>query len=142
MNQNTEFLNYIYENSQMGIDTISHLTNIVDDPEFNDQLTTQLKEYQSINNDAVKKLHASGNIPKGPGKAAEISAYMSIGMKTLADNSPEHISEMMIDGSTKGVVEVTKNLKKFPDADNETVSLATKLLKTEQSNIEQLKNFL
>lgn len=142
MNQNTEFLNYIYENSQMGIDTVSQLSGIVDDPELSRQLSSQLKEYQSINNDAVKQLHASGNVVRGLSKAAEISTYMTIGMKTLANKSPEHISEMMMEGSTKGVVDVTKKLKKYPDADSGTISLANKLLKTEQHNLEELKHFL
>lgn len=142
MNQNTEFLNYIYQNSQMGIDTINQLTNIVEDPDFSEQLSDQLLEYQSINTDAVRKLQESGAAAKGLNKATELSAYMSIGIKTLADKSPEHISEMMIEGSTRGVMEVTKNLKKYEDADNSTISLANKLLKTEQHNIEQLKQYL
>jgi len=142
MSQNTEFLNYIYQNSQMGIDTINQLNDIVEDPDFSHQLSNQLGEYQQINSEAISSLHSTGEEEQNIGKVAELSTYMSIGLKTMANRSPEHISEMMIEGSTKGVKEVTTKLKKYTEADDSTISLGQRLLKTEQNNIETLKHYL
>lgn len=142
MSQNTEFLNYIYQNSQMGIDTINQLNGIVKDQEFSHHLSNQLQEYQNINSEAISRLHENGEHEQDIGKVAELSAYMSIGLKTIKDRSPEHISEMMIDGSTKGVVDVTRNLKKYTDAEEATIALGNRLLKTEQNNINDLKSYL
>ena len=72
----------------------------------------------------------------------KISVYMSISMKTLMDKTPCHISEMLIQGSTMGIIEATKNLQIYKGADKGILDLADKLLKTEQNNIEQLKPFL
>lgn len=142
MSQNTEFLNYIYQNSQMGIDTINQLNDIVEDPDFSRQLSTQLEEYQQINNEAISNLHNTGEEEQSLGKLSELSTYMSIGLKTMTNRSPQHISEMMINGSTKGVKEVTTNLKKYTEADDTTITLGQRLLKTEQNNIETLKHYL
>lgn len=142
MNQNAEFLNYIYQNSQMGVNTIKQLIKEVDDPAFKKMLSSQLGEYQLINDEATNQLHKNGQVEKGIPKIAEISTYLTIVMKTLTIRSPEHISEMLIQGSTMGIIDVSKNLKKYPEAAEETKVLANKLLKTEQSNIDQLKNFL
>jgi len=142
MSQNTEFLNYIYQNSQMGIDTINQLNDIVEDPDFSHQLSNQLEEYQQINSEAISSLHSTGEEEQSIGKVAELSTYMGIGLKTMANRSPEHISEMMIEGSTKGVKEVTTKLKKYTEADDSTISLGQRLLKTEQNNIETLKHYL
>lgn len=142
MDQNTEFLNYIYQNSEMGINTIKQLTKVVEDPSFNTQLKSQLNEYQSINESAANSLHKDGSSEKSISKMLEVSAYLSIGRKTLLNHSTEHIAEMMIQGSTMGIIDVSKNLKKYPDAAEETRLLANKLLKTEQSNVDQLRNFL
>lgn len=142
MNQNTEFLNYIYQNAQMGIDAVKQLSEKTDDPAFGNQLRSQLQEYQSITDAAVSQLHQSGHTEKDLPKMAEIGVYMSIEMKSLTNHSPQHISEMMIQGSNKGIIEITKNMKKYPDAALEIKQLADKLLKIEQSNIESLKSFL
>ena len=46
MNGNAELLNFIYQNSQMGVDTIKQLMGIVEDAEFKKHLESQLNEYQ------------------------------------------------------------------------------------------------
>ncbi len=142
IDQNTEFLNYIYQNSQMGITTTEQLSSKTEDINFKNQLNSQLKEYQSINHEAAEQLHNSSQIEKGIPKTQEVATYMSITMKTLTDHSPSHISEMMMQGSIMGIIDVTKNLKKYASAANEVKSLASKLLQTEESNIESLKSFL
>ncbi len=142
MDKNTELLNYIYQNSQMGIKTLNQLIEIVEDNNFKNQLQTQLNEYTSINSVALQKLKELGHEEKGIGNMAKISAYMSISIKTLIDKSPCHISEMLIQGSTMGIIDATKNIQKYNDADNQILQIADKLLKTEQNNIEQLKHYL
>ncbi len=60
MNGNAELLNFVYQNSQMGVNTISQLMGIVDDKEFEKQLTAQYNEYLGINNAAKNALNSSG----------------------------------------------------------------------------------
>ncbi len=126
----------------MGITTIELLTSKTKDINFLNQLNTQLNEYQSINNEAANQLHGINQNEKGIPKMQEAGAYMSITMKTLTDHSPSHISEMMMQGSMMGVIDVTKNLKKYPNASEEAKTLANRLLTTEENNIQNLKNYL
>ncbi len=49
MNQNAELLNFIYQNSQMGIEALEKLVSITMDREFNTCLQSQLNEYKLIN---------------------------------------------------------------------------------------------
>lgn len=51
------------------------------------------------------------------------------------NKSPSHISEMMIRGSTMGIVDITKKIKEYDDADKVILNLANDLLKFEQRNI-------
>jgi hypothetical protein len=142
MNGNVELLNYIYQNSQMGLDTIKQILEIANDEGFKKQLQSQVNEYRSINDLAKGLLQQNGCEEKGISKLAEISTYMSISMHTLTDKTPSHISEMLIQGSTMGITDATKNIKKYKDANKDILDLADKLLKFEQNNIEQLKKFL
>lgn len=142
MDHNTEFLNYIYQNSQMGITTIEQLTSKVEDRPFSRQLRAQLKEYKSINREASDQLHKNGQTEKSIPITQQAGAYMSISMKTMADRSPSHISEMMMQGSVMGIIDVSRNLKKYNCASHKVKSLAEKLLKTEENNIQSLKSYL
>lgn len=142
MTGNTELLNYIFQNSQMGKETIEQLLGIVKEKKVLDHMQIQLVEYQDLNNSARKMLHETGCEEKDIHAMAKISAYMSISIKTLKNKSPSHIAEMMIEGSTMGVIEATKNINHYKDADKKIITLAEKLLKTEESNIEHWKKFL
>ncbi len=48
----------------------------------------------------------------------------------------------MINGSTMGIIDMTKALKNNDDVDAYATDLAQRLIKTEQNNIELMKQFL
>ncbi|MEG0650264.1 MAG: hypothetical protein RR764_10560, partial [Oscillospiraceae bacterium] len=60
MNGNTELLNFIYQNSQMGIVSIKQLLDIAQNAKFKMQLNAQYEEYEKINNTALKLLNENG----------------------------------------------------------------------------------
>lgn len=142
MDGNAELLNFIYQNSQMGIETISQLLKIVEDIDFSEQLNSQMNEYKEINIDAKRLLQKSGNDEKSISAMQKISAYLMINMKTMMDKSISHIAEMMIVGSNMGITDAIKNIRKYENADKEIVALMKKLLKFEENNVKELKNYL
>ncbi len=142
MEGNTELLNYIHQNCQMGIETLSQLIDIVEDDKFSQQLSSQLGEYKSVDELVSNKLNVLGEIEKGISNMTILSTYMSIGLKTLTNSTPSHISEMLIQGSTMGIIDITKNMNKYANADKSILKLADCLLSIEQCNIECLKEYL
>ena len=142
MNGNAELLNFIYQNSQMGVDTIKQLIGIVEDNNFKKHLESQFNEYKEIHCAAQKALNESGYDEKGIGKLDKIKTYLMINMQTMTDKTPSHISEMLIIGSNMGIINAVKNLKKYKEADPDILSLMEKLLKFEENNVQQLKEFL
>lgn len=142
MDQNAELLNYIHQNAQMGVVTTGQLKEIADDKKFLDLINRQNEEYKNLNREAEHLINKHNYQEKDLNSMAKISVHMNISMKTLTNKSPEHIAEMMIQGSTMGVIEAKKNIKKYQNADPKAVNLAEKLLHTEESNIEHLKSFL
>ena len=65
-----------------------------------------------------------------------------INMKTLTDKSPSHLSEMLIQGSIMGIIDVTKRINQYDDADKDVLDLANRLLEFEKDNQEEWKKFL
>lgn len=142
MNGNAELLNFVYQNSQMGVDTISQLLDIVDDPEYKKVLDSQLNEYELINRSTRALLNDNGYEEKGISALDKARTYLSLNVQTLTDKSPSHVSEMLIIGSNMGVINAVKNMKKYKNAEQPILDQMDKLLKFEESNIQQLKTFL
>ena len=142
MNENAELLNFVYQNSQMGVDTIKQLIAIVKDEKFKKQLESQFKEYEEIHSTDRKMLNENGYDEKGISAMEKIRTYLMLNIQTMTDKSPSHISEMLIIGSNMGVINAVKNLKKYKGAESKIKSLMERLLKFEENNVQRLKEFL
>lgn len=142
MDANAELLNYIRQNAQMGQNTIHQLIDIVQDGEFKTLLSSQFDEYKKMFNTVEKRLKTMGMEVKDINAFNKISAYLMINMETLMDKTPSHIAEMLIQGSTMGVVQITRKLKEYKEADDEILYMGEHLLKLEQQNIEECKWYL
>lgn len=142
MDANIEMLNYIYQNAQMGENTLEQLMKISKDENFNKLLGSQFSEYKKIFNEAQQKLTALNKEAKDLSAGRKVMTYIMINFETLKDSSPSHISQMLIQGSTMGIIAITKNLKEYKDANQDIISLGQKLLEFEQQNVEECKKFL
>lgn len=142
MNGNAEMLNYVYQNSEMGVDTIRQLLDIAEDEKFRKHLETEYEEYEKIHQAAKEMLNKNGYEEKEIGAFGKISAYLMINMKTIVDNSSKKIAEMMLKGSNMGIIEATKKLKEYQGAEKDILNLMERLLKFEEKNTEILKTFL
>jgi len=142
MNGNTEMLNYIFQNSEMGVDTIGQIVELVKEPEFKKQLTSQLSEYEKIKTEAKAMLNKHGCEEKTINKFDKIKTYLMINIQTLTDKSPSHISEMLIIGSNMGMIDAIKNIHQYNEAEKDIVKLMQRLLKFEEENIKKLTEFL
>lgn len=143
MSADAELLNFIYQNSQMGVDTINQLIPMVDNETFKKQMEAQLKEYTQIHEEARKLLNTHGYDEKGIGTMEKIMTYFMIDMKTLMDKSSSHIAQMMIQGSNMGIIDAIKRIHQYEkEAEKEVIALMKHLLKFEENNVERLKNAL
>lgn len=57
MSANTELLSFVYQNSQMGVETIDKLMDITDNEEFKSHIKRQWEEYEEINSEAKKDVN-------------------------------------------------------------------------------------
>ena len=65
MDQNLELLNDVYENAEMGRDTIKRLIKITEDDEFRKTMAYQFAEYQSVMDEARRIFISVGQIAEG-----------------------------------------------------------------------------
>ena len=142
INKDVELLNFIYQNSEMGVDTINKLIGIAEDKHLKKHLKSQFQEYKKINEKAKLLLNENGYDEKGITALKKLRTYLMINIQTLTDKSASHISEMLIIGSNMGIINALKSIKEYKDANPKIIKLMKKLLETEEKNVEELKSFL
>ncbi len=142
-NYNAELLNFIYQNSQMGVNTITHLMDITTDEAFKEQLHAQLKEYRQMHDKAAQMLEANGFNEEGLTAFEKIRTYLMVNFQTLSDDSTSHLAEMLMVGSNMGVIDAIKNIHKYQGkAEPDIVKLMEHLKQFEENNVERFKQYL
>lgn len=145
MNENTELLQYIYQDTDMGIKSLTNLINTINgkDNKIKKIVEDELKGYETFLKDCKKIMKKHKIEPKSKGMVAEISSWMGIKMEMMKDNSDARVADMLTKGFTMGVVDLTKRLKNYEkDADKEILNLAKKMLEFNNKNIDLLKQYL
>ena len=142
MSGDAELLNFIYQNSQMGVDTIRQLIGVVEDKDLKEHLKTQFQGYEEFHQAAKELLNEHGYDEKGLGIVEKARTYFMINLQTMTDPSASHIASMLITGSSMGIVEAIQKYRQYEDADPKIRDLMDKLRKFEEHNMEKLKDFL
>ncbi len=143
MNADAELLNFIYQNSQMGVETIGQLLSISEDDSFKDHLSKELQEYKQIHEKARELLNQHGLKEKDISTMEKIMAYLAIDMKTFVDKTPSHMAEMLILGGTRGIIDCIKRIRQYEgEAKEDIISLMNHLLEVEENHLDRLKKVL
>lgn len=140
MNDNVKLLNFIYQNSQMGVETIEQLEKIVEDKDFKRYLKEKYEGYCKIHKDAKEKLNSHGYDERGIGSFEKIRTYLMINMQTLTDKSTSHIAEMMMIGSTMGIINAIRNIADYNHAKKDIIKLMETLKLSKKNHMEICKN--
>ena len=142
MNQTWRLLQSIVENGRMGADACGQLLERTEDDQIRGELLREKGDYEAAVRDAEAQLRAQGIHPQPKGPMARMGMWMGMQMNTAMDASAGHIAEIVIEGATMGIVELTKARNDNPDADAEAQGIAANLIARQQESIDRLKNFL
>lgn len=141
MKQDENLLNKIYKETKMGEENINVLLKSVGETKLRSDLITQMEGYASLNTKAKRQIYENR---ENPVEEAFFTKLMASGMTRMnaAATTPQKIAEMMIQGSTMGIVEAKKALSQCKDASRPARKLADEVIAFEQNNIERLKEYL
>lgn len=137
-----EMLNAIAKNSQMGCKGIEEIMEYTKTEKFRKALEAQKEEYDSIYKEAEKMIIERKEKMEDISPVAKMSSKTMTMMKTMQDDSEEHLAEMMYQGSAMGVTKIIRNQREYGGTNPKICDLAERLLKTEENNMEQMRKFL
>ena len=136
-----ELLHYLYKTADMGCEGIDAVEKHAEEKML-DELMRERKEYEHIRGQADTMIRKGGEEPAGAGMMAKLSAdMMSMGQMAM-DDSRSRIAEMMIQGTTMGIVKTIRHLRDYEGDDEQARKLGQRLLDTQESNVEKKKAYL
>ncbi len=136
-----ELLQYIYKTADMGCEGI-HAVEKHAEEKLLAELQREDREYEEIRSEADTLIRRGGDEPSGAGMMAKVSSEVMTAGQMALDDSRSRIAEMMIQGTTMGIVKTIRHLRDYEGNDEPTQSLGQKLLKTQEYNVEQMKKYL
>lgn len=142
MDNNRYILNELNKGIKMGMDSISNVSEKVQDDRFKQDLKYQYDEYNKILNEINDELTKFDDFPKEINPMQKAMSWMGVEMNTMMDKSNSKIAELMIQGTNMGIIEGVKLLNQNPDADEEVKNVLNKFIKFQENTIEQLKKYL
>ena len=142
MDQPQYILNQVNQGIRMGMDSISNVSEKVQDSRLKDELLFQYDKYNEILNEVNDELSNYDNFPKDLNPMQKAMSWMGVEMNTLTDKSNSKIAEMMIQGTNMGIIEGVKLLNHNPDTDQPIKDILNKFIDFQQNNVERLKKYL
>ena len=142
MNQTRNLLQSIVENARVGEDACDQLLSRTEDKNLRMELMNEKQQYAGFARDAEMMLENMGVHPHPQGMMERMGMWMGMQFNTLKDHSASHIADMLIQGATMGVVEMTKARNSNPDADAQAHGVAADMIAKQQEAIDRLKSFL
>ena len=140
---NLKILKEIHKATKMGMNSISFVSEKLDDNKLKDNLSFQYTQYGQVM-DRVNKLYENyGEIPENKNVMNTIMGWTGVQMNTINDKTSSHIAEMMIEGTTMGIIEGRKLINQDADrASKDVKDLLCNFVTFQENNVEQLKKFL
>ncbi len=145
MNANTEILEYIYKDANMGAESITTLIKTLQskDNKIKPVLEEELKKYEEYIKKSEKQLKKLKVELKEFSTMAKMSSWMGIKMEMLKDNSDARIADMLIKGLTVGTIDMNKKIDNYEKiVDKDILKLAKEFRSFQEDSIEKLKVYL
>lgn len=142
MKTSQELLSSILKTTQMGQTGIRSVLDTTLEPELRRALTQQLKEYDGIETEAHTIASQRGWELQELDSAVRFLSNMTVRMRLTGADATSKISEMMIQGNTRGLVKCLRGQHHCEGKDNRVDTLTQKLIDTQTNNIRQMRPFL
>ena len=140
--ENIKVLNEIHKGLVMGMESLSVIEPKVTDDSFRNLINSQYNEYTDILinvNSELSKYNTSGD---DTSTMQKVMGWSTIQMNTLMDDSDSKISDMLIRGTTMGIIEGRKMLNNNDKIDKKTKDILYNFVSKQEHDVEKLKEWL
>ena len=142
MNETVQLLQDVVRNARTGLDAVEQLMKKTEGEGMRGELAREREEYLAAARDGERALEDAGGQAEPTGAMAKAGMWLGLETETLMDRSDAHIAEIVIQGATMGVIEMTKALNNYGDADPRARGIASDFVVRQNEAIDRQKGFL
>lgn len=142
MDHDNELLNEIYRNAELSKDILGRLIKVCKDSSFRCVMASQFAEYHAILLETEERIAGRGEAPDAYNMLLRRPIYCGMHVNLWIDSTSSHLAEMLIQGSSMGLIEVARAQNRYDEAEKSTRALAERLRTAEEANIRQLLQFV
>ncbi len=140
--QTVQLLDECSSGCKMAINSMRQVKDYVTDQKLSDILVSYTDKHEKIEEETGKKLLEYGKPEEKPGVMASAMSWISTEAKLMVNKDATQIAKIIMDGCNMGIQSISEKINQFAEASPETVSLAKKLVRTEENLMEEMKQFL
>ena len=143
-NETADFLDRMYKNVKMGSESILTLMPKVKNDGLRSEMTKELSTLESYSSKITVMLHDEGRAPKEENIVTRLSSKMGISVNAMMDSTTSHIAEMMMEGYTMGITDMTKDIREAEKtmASEASLKLAREIVAFHEDSFSEMKKFL
>ena len=141
---NAQMLDKMYKNVKMGSDSMVNILSKVKDSGLKQELTNQLDQYEKYSKQVAGMIYDEGGTPKEENILTKAGSKIGIEMNTMMDSTPSHLAEMVIEGATMGMTDMTKTIREYENKNcsEGAMKLAKEIAHFEDKSVDSLKKYL
>ena len=140
--QSNEILKSVYRNADMAYESSGDVLKHCVHTRLRNEISAERDRYRSVASQARTELIRRGSVPKPYPPHIKMMAKMGIEMKTMADSGSQKLAELMLRGTTMGIIDMQHALNNSGKAEDRIIRDADGLLKREQQFCDRLKKYL
>lgn len=145
MDANIELMQYLYQNSEMGVHTLTKLLNELNDKDnkIKGLVSKHLKIYEKFLKESKNIIKKNKIKIEKNSCMAKMGSSMGIRKEVKCDNSDTSMAHMIIEGVTMGLVDIESKIKDFSEVvDKDILSLAKNYQESLKEQLGELKEYL
>lgn len=138
----SKLLSRLFSVAKMGMEASEIILPRTGGKELRSQIRKQDENYINLMEKSRTMMKSDGQQPAGVSGGTQRMLSGAVKMATFLQHDPHHIAELMVRGTTMGILKMTEAMNHTPDCDNRTKRFAEDYIHGEEQNIDRLKRFL
>lgn len=127
---------------KMGISSLNDIIGHVKDVKLKKLMEESRKTHSQIEDTLQKCLDKYHDDGKEPATTAKIMSWVKTNVKFGEEDSDRTAADLITDGCNMGIKSLYKYLHQYKAADKETKDLTMKLIRTEETLLQDLREYL
>ena len=143
MEANTiEILKECHKGCKLAVESMTQVMDKIKSEDLKNVIVHYNTKHKEIEEKAAQLLKEYGKEESEPGIIAGTFSWLSTEIKLKLDNDDKKIAKIMMDGCNMGIQSVTEYINKYTNASSDSIARAKKLVKLEESFMDDMKKFI